>query len=63
MVVVFPFVPVIHILNEFELLLANSISEIIGISSDLILTIISEVSGIPGLLIIKSELLLINKGI
>ena len=55
MVVVFPFVPVIHILNEFELLLANSISEIIGISRDLILTIKSEVSGIPGLLIIKSE--------
>ena len=41
-----------HILKEFELVLANSISEIIGISSDLILTIISEVSGIPGLLII-----------
>ena len=60
MVVVFPFVPVIHILNEFELLLANSISEIIGISRDLILTIISEVSGIPGLLIIKSEYFILS---
>ena len=47
--------PVIHILNESELLLANSISEIIGISRDLILMIISAEFGIPGLLIIKSE--------
>ena len=47
MVVVFPLVPVTQILNELEYLLANSISETIGIPDDLIFEIISEELDIP----------------
>ena len=61
MVVVFPFVPVTHILNELECLLANSISEIIGILIALILEMISELFDIPGLLTIKSENSILSK--
>ena len=60
MVVVFPLVPVTQILNDLEYLLANSISETIGIPDDLIFEIISEELDIPGLLITKSDNLILS---
>jgi hypothetical protein len=60
-VVVFPLVPVIQILNELEYLLANSISENICIQDDLIFEIIYEELDIPGLLITRSDNLIFSK--
>jgi len=60
-VVVFPLVPVIATISPLVNLLANSISDIIGIFSSLIFLTSSLESLIPGLFTINSELIILEK--